>query len=141
MSEKYEKPSVTVDIVIFTIKDNELKVLLVKRDVEPFKGKWAIPGGFVRIEESLEDAAKRECKEELGIVSKLSFFSKNFYQVPNGIGKILVTFKTIYNGPFDIDPKAVEKVGFFKIEEIKKMINKGENFHPELLFLLKKHFL
>lgn len=67
MEEKYEKPSVTVDIVIFTIQNNDLKVLLVKRDIEPFKGKWAIPGGFVRMEESLEEAAKRELQEETGV--------------------------------------------------------------------------
>lgn len=64
---KYEKPSVTADIVIYTIQDNDLKVLLVKRGIEPFKDKWAIPGGFVRINESLEDAAKRELEEETGV--------------------------------------------------------------------------
>jgi len=64
---KYEKPSVTVDIVIYTIQDNDLKVLLVKRGIEPFKDKWAIPGGFVKINESLEEAAKRELKEETGV--------------------------------------------------------------------------
>lgn len=64
---QYEKPSVTVDIVIFTIQDKELKVLLVRRGLEPFKGEWAIPGGFVRIEESLEEAAKRELAEETGV--------------------------------------------------------------------------
>ena len=64
---QYEKPSVTVDIVIFTIQENDLKVLLVKRGIEPFKGEWAIPGGFVRINESLEDAAMRELKEETGV--------------------------------------------------------------------------
>ncbi|MFH1430994.1 MAG: NUDIX domain-containing protein [Nanoarchaeota archaeon] len=64
---KFEKPSVTVDIVIFTIKNNDLKVLLVKRNLEPFKNMWAIPGGFVRISESLEQAAKRELKEETGV--------------------------------------------------------------------------
>src|SRR3989344_7448880 len=63
----FAKPSVTVDIVIFTIQDDDLKVLLVKRNIEPFKGKWAIPGGFVRIEESLEEAAKRELEEETGV--------------------------------------------------------------------------
>ncbi len=63
----YPKPSVTVDIVIFTIKDNDLKVLLVKRGIEPFKGKWAIPGGFVHLNESLEQAAERELKEETNV--------------------------------------------------------------------------
>ena len=67
MIQKYEKPSVTVDIVIFTIQANELKVLLVKRAIEPFKGRWAIPGGFVKIDESLEEAAKRELSEETGV--------------------------------------------------------------------------
>ena len=67
MKEKFEKLSVTADIVIFTIKENDLKVLLVKRGIEPFKNKWAIPGGFVGINESLEDAAKRELEEETGI--------------------------------------------------------------------------
>ena len=61
------KPSVTADIVIFTVKDGELKILLVKRSLEPFKNKWALPGGFVRLDESLEGAAKRELREETGV--------------------------------------------------------------------------
>lgn len=65
--EQYEKPSVTIDIAVFTIKSDELKVLLVKRGIEPFKGKWALPGGFVKIDETLEEAAKRELKEETGV--------------------------------------------------------------------------
>ncbi|MBT6690543.1 NUDIX hydrolase [archaeon] len=63
----FEKPSLTADIVIFTIEGGELKVLLVKRNISPFKGGWAFPGGFVRIDESLEDAAKRELEEEAGV--------------------------------------------------------------------------
>lgn len=60
----YPKPSVTVDILLFTIVDNDLKILLIKRNLTPFKGSWALPGGFVYINESLDEAAKRELLEE-----------------------------------------------------------------------------
>jgi 8-oxo-dGTP diphosphatase len=63
----FEKPSVTVDLLVFTIKDNELQVVLVKRGVDPFKDSWALPGGFVKIDESVETAAKRELAEETGL--------------------------------------------------------------------------
>ncbi|KYK26404.1 NUDIX hydrolase [Euryarchaeota archaeon SM23-78] len=66
-ASKYEKPSVTVDIIIFTVKGHDLKALLVKRKAWPFKDFWAIPGGFTGMEEALEDAAKRELKEETGV--------------------------------------------------------------------------
>ncbi len=64
---EYPHPSVTVDCVIFGFDEGELKVLLIQRDLEPFKGKWALPGGFVGIDESLEGAARRELKEETGV--------------------------------------------------------------------------
>jgi|SRR5437773_5853492 len=58
---------VTVDLVIFTIHGNEFKVLLVKRAFEPFAGSFALPGGFVHEDESLETAAMRELQEETGV--------------------------------------------------------------------------
>ncbi len=64
---KYERPSVTVDVVIFTVLDNDLKVLLIKRKHWPCEGMWAIPGGFVGMDESLEEAARRELAEETGV--------------------------------------------------------------------------
>lgn len=69
MSYRYShpRPAVTVDCVVFGHDDEELQVLLVQRDVKPFEGCWALPGGFVRMEESLEDAARRELVEETGI--------------------------------------------------------------------------
>jgi 8-oxo-dGTP diphosphatase len=65
----YPQPSVTVDLVIFTIAEDDLKVLLIRRGQEPFKGRWALPGGFVDIEESLERAAARELQEEVGVTN------------------------------------------------------------------------
>ena len=64
---EYPHPAVTTDIVIFTIRDGRLKLLLIRRGGKPFKGKWALPGGFVGIDESLEDGARRELEEETGV--------------------------------------------------------------------------
>lgn len=58
---------ITVDVVIFTIQDGSLKVLLVKRANEPFKSKWAIPGGFIRLSENLDNSALRILKEKTNV--------------------------------------------------------------------------
>jgi 8-oxo-dGTP diphosphatase len=59
--------AVTVDVVILTMADGELKVLLVRRGEAPYQGMWAIPGGFKRPTETLDEAAKRELREETGV--------------------------------------------------------------------------
>lgn len=59
MYQETKTHEITVDVVIFTIKNGELQVLLVQRGKEPYKNKWAIPGGFVRLSENLDEAAKR----------------------------------------------------------------------------------
>jgi 8-oxo-dGTP diphosphatase len=64
---KFDKPSVTVDTLIFTIDNDELKIVLVKRTADPFKDRWAIPGGFVQMQENLEQAAIRKLVDETGI--------------------------------------------------------------------------
>ena len=58
---------VTVDLVIFALRDWELQVLLIRRGLPPFEGQWALPGGFIRDGESLEQAARRELEEETGV--------------------------------------------------------------------------
>jgi 8-oxo-dGTP diphosphatase len=63
----WPRPMVTVDAVVFGVFQNKAKLLLIKRKNEPFKGKWALPGGFVGIDEELEDAVARELAEETGL--------------------------------------------------------------------------
>lgn len=105
MSYTYEfpRPALTVDNVIFTFDERILKVLLINRKNDPFKGEWALPGGYVNIDESLEDAARRELMEETGIRNA---FIEQFF-----------TF-----GDVDRDPRGrVLSVGFFalvKIDEV-----------------------
>lgn len=62
-----EKLFVTVDVALLTIRENQLSVLLIQRGIEPFKGQWALPGGFVDPNEGLEQAARRELREETGV--------------------------------------------------------------------------
>ena len=66
---KYEHMAVTTDCVIFTYEDRKLKVLLVKRGGEPYKGQWALPGGFLKNDETAREGAIRELQEETGLVA------------------------------------------------------------------------
>ena len=67
LPEVVERPALSVDVVAFSLRENDLKVLLIRRGAPPYKGKWAIPGGFVRLNEGLDEAALRELEEETGV--------------------------------------------------------------------------
>ena len=66
-SYEFSRPALTVDCVVFGLDDDDLKVLLIRRDLPPFEGTWALPGGFVHLEETVDEAARRELREETGL--------------------------------------------------------------------------
>ncbi|MDD7563482.1 MAG: NUDIX domain-containing protein [Alloprevotella sp.] len=66
-SYDYPHPAVTTDCVIFGFDSSDLKVLLIERGIEPFKGKWALPGGFLKMDETAQEGALRELEEETGM--------------------------------------------------------------------------
>lgn len=74
--------SVTVDLVVLTIRDRALHVLLVERGIEPYAGAWALPGGFVLADEDLDAAAHRELAEETGVGSRLHLEQLRTYGAP-----------------------------------------------------------
>lgn len=67
-SYEYPHPALTTDCVVFGFDGSGLNLLLVERGLKPYKGKWALPGGFVRIDETLEEGALRELREETGVM-------------------------------------------------------------------------
>jgi len=120
-SYPYPRPAVTVDIIIMRMADNAPEVLLVKRANEPFEGKWALPGGFVDEDESLESAAARELQEETslkGLVLTQMHSFGNPGRDPRGH-----TVSVVYFGylPLGAEPKAgddASDTGWFKINEL-----------------------
>lgn len=66
-SYQFPRAALTVDCVVFGFDEGALQVLLIRRGLKPFKNRWALPGGFVRVEETLDAAARRELEEETGL--------------------------------------------------------------------------
>jgi 8-oxo-dGTP diphosphatase len=66
-ASEYQNPALAADVALFAVDDAQLKLLLIERGGFPYKGCWALPGGFVNIDEDIADAAKRELMEETGI--------------------------------------------------------------------------
>lgn len=65
--KQFERPSVTTDVVMLTVKERQLNLLIVQRDEHPYRGQWSLPGGFVGISESLEGAAARVLRDKAGL--------------------------------------------------------------------------
>ena len=66
-SYEYPRAALTVDCVVFGMDDADLKVMLIQRGLPPYEGEWALPGGFVHVDETVDEAARRELEEETGL--------------------------------------------------------------------------
>jgi 8-oxo-dGTP diphosphatase len=66
-SYEFPRPALTVDCVVFGMDHEDLKVMLIERGLPPFEGEWALPGGFVHVDETVDEAARRELEEETGL--------------------------------------------------------------------------
>ena len=99
---EYPRPAVTVDLVVFSGRETETRVLLIRRKHEPFAGRWALPGGFLEMDESCEESARRELKEETGTDIPGAIHFLGVYDVPGRDPRgrtISMAFVARLNGP------------------------------------------
>ena len=89
---QYPHPAVTTDCVIFGFDGTKLRVLLIERGIDPFKGMWALPGGFLRMDEDAEKGALRELKEETGATAKNYFPLGTLYPSPGYTNEIIYMY-------------------------------------------------
>ncbi len=119
---EFPHPAVTVDVVIFTVREKKLKLLLVKRAGEPYQGKWALPGGFVRLDEDLDAAARRELKEETGVGGVFLEQLYTFGRVDRDPRERVITVSYYALIPSDkVELRAAtdaEAVGWFSLDEL-----------------------
>jgi 8-oxo-dGTP diphosphatase len=119
---EYPHPAVTTDIVIFTIRQDELKVLLIKRALPPYQNVWALPGGFVHLEESLEAGARRELEEETGVRDVYLEQLYTFGEPDRDPRERVITvayYALVPSGEFDIQAGSdAEGVSWFGMQEL-----------------------
>ena len=141
----YWRPAVTADIVVFSFDGTKLNVLLIKRGHEPYKDCWAFPGGFLDENETLEEAARRELKEETGLAPK--FFNEvgsfsDLDRDPRG-RTITVAFATVVR-PNQIKAVAgddAKEARWFDIHEMPRLAFDHEKICRMALWKLRLAFI
>lgn len=141
INDIYERklPHRIVHVFVF---NNNGKMALQMRSGEakfcPFH--WCTAAaGHVKSGESYEEAAARELEEETHIHAKPFYLHKDVYETDGVPKKFIAILKAEYDGPL-VPGDKVERLEFFSLEDIQNMIDHGEKFHPELLFLLRRHY-
>ena len=138
----YPRPAVTTDCVVFGLDGHELKVLLIERGNEPYKGFWAFPGGFLNMDETAEQGALRELKEETGLdlryIKQVGAFS-DVNRDPRGrvitIAFYTLTKKTTVHGGDD-----AAKAQWFALNEVPPLAFDHEQMLQKALHMIKEDF-
>ena len=119
---------VTVDMVVLTIIDARLRVLLIRRRHWPFEGCWALPGGFVEIDEPLDDAARRELAEETGLRARTWTRLASFWASPGYVGERMNLYQATGLTAGEATPMDDERIEtrWFTRQEIRRMIDAGK---------------
>lgn len=116
---------IATDIVIFTIDEGELKVLMIKMKKDPFKGMWAVPGGLVRVNESVDDSAKKHLKNKTGVDNVYLEQLYTFGEVDRDpLGRVVSVayFALIPNNSIALKTtEEYEKVDWFSIKKLPKL--------------------
>jgi len=129
-----------VHVLLFTQK-NEIILQRRSATVKFCPLHWCSSAAeHVQSGETWEQGAIRECKEELDIYIVPKFAYKDLYDDGQGLIKLLTTFTATHDGPLNPSPREVESVKTFSISEIEKLLTGEEKIHPELAYILKKHY-
>lgn len=121
-SYEYPRPAVSADIAIFRNEGETIEILLIERKNEPFRGMWALPGGFLEIDETLEETAARELEEETGLNNIDLKQFRTFSNVARDPRTRVIT--TVFYGMVTFDKSDVrggddaEKAGWFAVDSL-----------------------
>ena len=137
----YPRPALTTDCIIFGFDEVELKVLLIERGIEPFKGQWAFPGGFVHMDETTEEGAKRELLEETGLkdvfIEQLYTFS-DIHRDPRGRTVSVAYYSLVNLNEHDaIAGDDAAKAQWFSVKDIPALAFDHEQIFRMAMYRLK----
>ena len=141
----YPRPAVTTDTLVFRAGKECIEVLLIKRKKEPYKDFWALPGGFLEIEETPLEGARRELKEETNLVIDVLKEVGTFGEIdrdPRG-RTITIVFYTFINNHSQIAKAStdVTEVRWFAVKDIPEMAFDHSEIFKEALLKLKSHII
>lgn len=140
---KYPRPAVTTDCVVFT-KEEEPKVLLIQRGNEPYKGCWAFPGGFMNMEETAEECAVRELKEETGLtvkqIQQIGAYSK-VDRDPRG-RTVSIAYLAIVDAPIAVSGMDdAAKAAWFPLSSLPDLVFDHQDIMADAIALFNKYTL